>query len=197
MFQSPPEGSQGLEPQPKEPAMILDQRFPWMWVLGLGLLATGASPEQIYTPPVTDPNFIEECVSIHNELREHVSPEGADLKYVTWDTALAKTARAWSKRCIFRHNSYIGKKHACHPYFKNVGENLWMGDLTKYVPKMAVTAWYNEGKHFDIGNNACSGVCGHFTQEIQHVKKSQVTHIGIQVGNFLGGLTVIYSVKLM
>ncbi|XP_043823625.1 GLIPR1-like protein 1 [Dromiciops gliroides] len=147
--------------------MMLDRRLPWLWALILGLVATAPSPDlQSQIPPITDPKFIEDCVKTHNELRSQVSPASGNMRYMTWDEALAKTARGWARKCVFQHNIHIGKKHACHPVFKNVGENLWMGTLSNHVPQSAINAWYNETKYYDLGSNSCTKVCGHYTQVV-------------------------------
>ncbi|XP_027727973.1 GLIPR1-like protein 1 [Vombatus ursinus] len=160
-----PPGSQGLNPQPKLLVMMLDQRIPWLQILAF--MAAQSSLAQLpQIPPITDPKFIEDCVKIHNELRAIVNPTAGNMKYMTWDASLAKTARAWSKKCVFKHNVHIGKRHACHPLFKTVGENLWMGILTKYVVRNATTDWFNEVKYFEMSDNTCSRVCGHYTQVV-------------------------------
>uniref|UniRef100_A0A4X2KIM1 SCP domain-containing protein n=1 Tax=Vombatus ursinus TaxID=29139 RepID=A0A4X2KIM1_VOMUR len=133
----------------------------------LAFMAAQSSLAQLpQIPPITDPKFIEDCVKIHNELRAIVNPTAGNMKYMTWDASLAKTARAWSKKCVFKHNVHIGKRHACHPLFKTVGENLWMGILTKYVVRNATTDWFNEVKYFEMSDNTCSRVCGHYTQVV-------------------------------
>ncbi|XP_074126890.1 GLIPR1-like protein 1 [Sminthopsis crassicaudata] len=148
--------------------MILDQRLPWLWALILNhiMVTLPSSDLQYQVPLITDPKFIEDCVNSHNDVRTNISPASGNMRYMTWDPALAKTAKAWARRCVFAHNIHIGKKHACHPVFKTVGENLWMGVLSKYIPKNATAAWYSEGNYFDLGTNLCLRVCGHYTQVV-------------------------------
>ncbi|XP_068950878.1 GLIPR1-like protein 1 [Petaurus breviceps papuanus] len=167
MFQKPPPGSQGLNPQPKLLIMRLDQRFPWLWALILAFMVTQSSPKyppQI--PSITDPKFIEDCVKIHNELRSDVEPVAGNMRYMTWDAALAKSARGWARKCIFKHNIHLSQKNACHPIFHSIGENLWIGPLTEYLVRNATTDWFDESKYFSLDINRCLRPCLHFAQVV-------------------------------
>ncbi|XP_072511506.1 GLIPR1-like protein 1 [Notamacropus eugenii] len=142
--------------------MKLNHRFPWLWALILAFMVTQSYPQ---TPTITDPKFIEDCVNIHNEMRSKIRLAAGNMRYMTWDPALAKTARAWVKKCVFQHNIHIGHKYQCHPVFKTVGENMWMGTYTKHVPRNATTEWFSEVDHYELGFRKCyRRYCGHFTQ---------------------------------
>lgn len=83
----------------------------------------------------------------------------------TWDAGLAITARAWAKRCLFEHNTYLGDARRVHPNFSSVGENLWAGSPPSFFSvKLAVKKWVDEKQHYDYNSNRCTGVCGHYTQ---------------------------------
>lgn len=83
----------------------------------------------------------------------------------TWDEALAITAKAWAKRCIFDHNIYLKDASRMHPIFLSVGENIW----TAYPPSQfntakAIKRWVDEVKDYSYQKNSCNKVCGHYTQ---------------------------------
>ncbi|XP_055567482.1 glioma pathogenesis-related protein 1-like isoform X2 [Falco biarmicus] len=122
-----------------------------------------------YEPPVLpdvgDPNFIEECVQTHNRFRSGVNPPASNMLYMSWDPDLAKTAKAWAKKCLFKHNTYLKDPGQAHPRFTPVGENLWTGSLSIFTVQGAITSWYNEVSAYTYATNNCRGACGHYTQE--------------------------------
>uniref|UniRef100_A0A8C2N8N4 GLIPR1 like 1 n=2 Tax=Capra hircus TaxID=9925 RepID=A0A8C2N8N4_CAPHI len=145
------------------PTMILRKKLSYLWTLGLCLVASKSPPK---VPSIKDDTFIEECLRFHNEARSNVSPPAADMKYMSWDEALAKTAEAWAKKCKFSHNSCSSKLYECHPTFQYAGENLWLGPLTISAAKFAIDMWYDERKFYDFNTKSCSKICGHYTQVV-------------------------------
>jgi uncharacterized protein YkwD len=88
--------------------------------------------------------FQDEILGTHNELRaRHDSPE------LQWDDTLAEYAHRHASQCEFRHT------HG--PY----GENLAAGYPSA---EAALTAWYDEQKHYSYSNPQFSTTTGHFTQ---------------------------------
>uniref|UniRef100_A0A668V9X5 SCP domain-containing protein n=1 Tax=Oreochromis aureus TaxID=47969 RepID=A0A668V9X5_OREAU len=121
----------------------------------------------ISLPEISDLKFIEECVKEHNWARSSVSPPATDMLYMTWDEALAITAKAWAKRCIFDHNIYLKDAPRVHPTYSSVGENIW----TAYPPSQfntarAIKSWVDEVNNYSYQNNSCNHVCGHYTQVV-------------------------------
>ncbi|XP_070310321.1 GLIPR1-like protein 1 [Odocoileus virginianus] len=143
--------------------MILRKKLSYLWTLGLCLVA---SKSPLNVPSITNETFIAECLRFHNEARTNVSPPAANMKYMSWDEALAKTAEAWAKKCKFKHNSCSTQVFKCHPTFQFAGENLWLGPLTSSVTKFAVDMWYDEGKFYHFSTKSCSKICGHYTQVV-------------------------------
>lgn len=83
----------------------------------------------------------------------------------TWDDALAITARAWARRCLFEHNIYLKDVRRVHPTFPSVGENIWTGyPPSSFDATRAIKKWVDEKQHYDYGDNNCTRVCGHYTQ---------------------------------
>ncbi|XP_051483657.1 glioma pathogenesis-related protein 1-like [Apus apus] len=138
----------------------------WAVVLALWPVLGPAAALSPALPSITDKTFIEDCVRIHNDLRTKVQPPASNMHYMTWDAALARTARAWSKRCLFKHNIYLGEIHQCHPNFTSIGENIWTGGYQIFTVDSAIKSWYNEVKFYTYADQKCTKVCGHYTQVV-------------------------------
>ncbi|XP_048405012.1 GLIPR1-like protein 1 [Stegostoma tigrinum] len=116
---------------------------------------------------ITDPTFIQDCVDQHNKFRREVAPPAKNMFAMTWDEALAKSARAWSRKCLFKHNPYLQKKGTVHPTFFPVGENIYIS-TGHFNAKSAIQRWYGEVADYDYSTNSCrpKRQCGHYTQVI-------------------------------
>lgn len=138
------------------------QTLLWAWII----LHSGSC--SVSLPEITDRNFIDECVRHHNTRRSAVQPPASDMLYMTWDEALAITARAWARRCVFEHNIYLGDARRMHPTFSSVGENIWTATPPSvYNVTWAMINWVEgERPHYDFTANTCSRVCGHYTQVV-------------------------------
>ncbi|XP_057878896.1 glioma pathogenesis-related protein 1 [Melospiza melodia melodia] len=117
-------------------------------------------------PDSRDPEFIKLCVETHNTLRSGVNPPASNMLWMSWDPDLAKTAKAWAKKCLFKHNIYLKERGKVHPKFAFAGENIWTGSASAFTVKGALAAWYGEVEFYDYDTNACSRVCGHYTQVV-------------------------------
>lgn len=82
----------------------------------------------------------------------------------TWDAALARTARAWARKCVFEHNVYLRERYQCHPNFTSVGENIWIGSVQAFSVTGAIKAWHDEVAFYVFNVNTCSKICGHYLQ---------------------------------
>ncbi|XP_071891141.1 glioma pathogenesis-related protein 1-like [Anas platyrhynchos] len=133
-------------------------------VLLLDLFACCRAYAQYPLPDIEDAKFIEDCVSAHNNFRSKTNPPASNMFRMTWDPDLAKTAKAWAKRCQFKHNMYLREPGQTHPRFASVGENIWTGSFSIFSVKEAITSWYNEVKDYNYTTNSCRRVCGHYTQ---------------------------------
>ncbi|XP_078424685.1 glioma pathogenesis-related protein 1-like [Cetorhinus maximus] len=109
--------------------------------------------------------FVKTCTDEHNRQRSLVNPGASNMYFMSWDAALAKTARAWSKTCNFSNNPHLQAKGRGHPVYETVGENIYAVSGSFSV-KDAIQAWYNEGTHFDFAANKCNKTnsCKHYTQ---------------------------------
>ncbi|XP_054256243.1 GLIPR1-like protein 1 [Indicator indicator] len=139
---------------------------PWAAVLALWLMLRAAAGQVPTLPGIRDKTFIKECVQVHNDFRSKVQPPASNMRYMTWDAALARTARAWAKRCLFEHNIYLSKERQCHPNFTSIGENLWVGSHQAFTVTNAIKLWYDEVSSYNFTTQECTKVCGHYTQVV-------------------------------
>ncbi|KAM9203217.1 GLIPR1-like protein 1 [Mergus octosetaceus] len=137
----------------------------WAAVLALGLVLEAAWAQPIF-PSITNRPFIRECVRVHNEFRRRVVPAASNMRQMTWDAALARTARAWAKKCVFKSNTYLSKRYQCHPTFESVGENIWIGSYQIFDVQIAVNAWYKHNIFYNFSLHTCIKDCGRYTQVV-------------------------------
>uniref|UniRef100_A0A8C0J643 SCP domain-containing protein n=1 Tax=Chelonoidis abingdonii TaxID=106734 RepID=A0A8C0J643_CHEAB len=117
-------------------------------------------------PIITNKTFIDACVREHNKHRSVVRPAAANMVYMTWDAALARTARAWAKKCLFKHSPYLTEKYMSHPHYGHVGENIWTGHYGLFGVPEAIKLWTDEVQHYNLQTNKCTKTCGHYTQVV-------------------------------
>ncbi|NXR91376.1 GLIP1 protein, partial [Hypocryptadius cinnamomeus] len=115
-------------------------------------------------PDIEDAKFIEDCVRAHNTCRSKVNPPASNM--FRMDAALAKTAKAWAKKCKFNHNTYLEMPGKMHPTFRFVGENIWTGTARIFSVEAALRSWFNEVSSYDFSTNTCTDKCGHYTQVV-------------------------------
>ncbi|NXA45014.1 GLIP1 protein, partial [Nothocercus julius] len=141
-------------------------RWWWLVLLALWPVAGTAGGKRPVLPSIADEAFIEECVRGHNDCRAKVAPAASNMRYMTWDAALARTARAWANKCRFQHNTHLKNKYQCHPNFTSIGENIWLGSHQMFTVVGAIGAWYNEVRFYTFETRKCTKVCGHYTQVV-------------------------------
>lgn len=89
----------------------------------------------------------------HNQYRARHGVPG-----LKWSDAVADSAAAWSKRCVFEHESQ-----------SKYGENLyavWGATNTTQALAGAVDSWYSEAKAYNYAKPGFSEKTGHFTQVV-------------------------------
>ncbi|XP_075065651.1 glioma pathogenesis-related protein 1 isoform X2 [Mixophyes fleayi] len=137
-----------------------DMLYLMILLLCLPQAILGADP-----PSITNENFIKSTVDTHNLIRSKVTPTASNMKYMTWDSALATIAKSWTSKCINDHNTDL-RKVGLHPVFRSVGENLYNGPDTQMV---AITKdWADEVAYYNYDTNECvpGEMCGHYTQVV-------------------------------
>ncbi|XP_067906146.1 GLIPR1-like protein 1 [Heterodontus francisci] len=140
--------------------------IPWLF-LALWQMLSLCVPSATTFIAINDPQFIQNCVEQHNQFRTAVIPPAREMFAMTWDEALAKSARAWSRTCLFKHNPSLQKKGAVHPTFFPVGENIFIS-TGSFNPMQAIKRWNDEVIDYDYSTNLCKSkkVCGHYTQVV-------------------------------
>ncbi|XP_021061512.1 GLIPR1-like protein 2 [Mus pahari] len=130
----------------------------WLLLVGSGLNAK--------LPLEEDVDFINEYVGLHNQFRGTVFPSGVNLRFMTWDVALSRTARAWGKKCMFSRNTHLDKPHESHPVFTEIGENMWVGPVEDFTVSSAIRSWHEERKSYSYLNDTCieDQDCSHYIQ---------------------------------
>ncbi|NWY65984.1 GLIP1 protein, partial [Erithacus rubecula] len=139
-------------------------------------------------PDIEDAKFIEDCVRAHNTFRSKVNPPASNMLRMSWDAALAKSAKAWAKKCKFDHNTKLKIPGKMHPTFPFVGENIWTGTAHIFSVDEALRSWFSEVSSYDFSTNRCIGKCGHYTQVVwaESFKVGCAVHFCNTVENFPG-----------
>ncbi|KAM9230170.1 GLIPR1-like protein 2, partial [Dugong dugon] len=135
-----------------------------LWLCELWVLLLGSGLSARFLPLEEDVDFINEYVSLHNELRGDVIPRGSNLRFMTWDVALSRTARAWGKKCLVTSNTYLEELNMAHPTFNGIGENIWIGPENEFTASIAIRSWYAENINYHYENDSCTDDCSHYLQ---------------------------------
>ncbi len=99
--------------------------------------------------------FEQEFVNAHNAARRRATPAPTPaLPDVSWDTATAAFAKEGADRCIFSHRQQ-----------SQYGENL-TASTGESTPTEVVDGWDSEKRYYTYATDACSNVCGHYTQVV-------------------------------
>ncbi|XP_059101288.1 GLIPR1-like protein 2 isoform X2 [Peromyscus eremicus] len=136
-----------------------------LWLCELWILLMGSGLNAGVLPHEENVDFINEYITLHNEIRGSVFPGGSNLRFMTWDVALSRTARAWGKKCVYQRNTHLDKEHEAHPVFTVVGENMWVGPEEEFTASIAIKSWHEERKSYNFHNNTCvDDDCSHYIQ---------------------------------
>lgn len=105
--------------------------------------------------------FESRIVSRHNVERSRLG-----IPPLTWDPALARSARVWADRLATTGTFQHAPENVAAPE----GENLWAGTAGRYTPEAMVDAWAREQRFFRAGRFPANsttgrvGDVGHYTQ---------------------------------
>ncbi|XP_078512451.1 GLIPR1-like protein 1 isoform X2 [Lissotriton helveticus] len=116
----------------------------------------------LFIPDITDNVFIRTYVELHNRLRSNVTPQASNMRYLAWDSSLAKSAKSWAEECKFTLAKRCREKGMCHPTLSQVGQNIWIG--TTSVP--VVDQWFKQGEYYDHDKGTCTNICTYYTQVV-------------------------------
>lgn len=105
--------------------------------------------------PAEESERVAGITEAHNAARAAVDPPASPpLAPLVYDGELARVAQAYAERCVFEHSG------------NEYGENLYASAGQASTPQQVVDAWVSEVAQYDHASNACSGVCGHYTQVV-------------------------------
>jgi len=91
----------------------------------------------------------------HNATRANVQPSATPtIPPLTWSNSVASAAQAWANRCVFEHSQ------------GQYGENIYASGGQAAAGDKIVRSWVSEAQDYDYESNACSNVCGHYTQVV-------------------------------
>ncbi|KAJ8269286.1 hypothetical protein COCON_G00118930 [Conger conger] len=146
----------------------MGQSLRWLlWYAAVvGSTVNTQQTEDTHLPEITDQRFISQCADAHNKYRSNVMPTASNMFYMTWDEALAITARAWARHCQFSHNPRLKTPREVHPTFNSVGENIWRGST--FTVEAAMKLWHDEVADYNHDSNNCrtNRQCGHYKQVV-------------------------------
>lgn len=107
----------------------------------------------------------QEYLDAHNVARSIVVPTAANMKKMKWSNELAEVAQNYANKCIWGHNSArTTDTSVLTSQFSYVGENLYVTSRSTVDPSSAVESWDSEKNDYTYSSQACTGVCGHYTQ---------------------------------
>eukprot|EP00117_Sycon_ciliatum_P020334 scpid83784/ scgid18144/ Peptidase inhibitor 16; Cysteine-rich protease inhibitor len=124
-------------------------------------------------------------LAAHNNARSSVSPKPCTpLVDLTWSSALASVAQAYTDRCIYAHNGKRVADAGSAFTRRGVGENLYLGVASTLSGPWGldtdadhvVANWDKEKKDYNFTTNTCrpNKMCGHYTQLVW----SNTTQVG-------------------
>jgi hypothetical protein len=100
-------------------------------------------------------------------------PGASNMNQLFWDNGLAAVAQGWANQCIFAHNAnraaeldpQLARFHF-DPDQVKVGESLFASTAAASLATLqnGIATWYEEHTDYTYSSQACSGVCGHYTQ---------------------------------
>ena len=102
-----------------------------------------------HTPGPT--SLARAMVDAHNAIRVQVG-----VPPLVWSPQLAAVAQNWANTLIASHSfNHSGGRY---------GENLYTISGGFASPGEVITRWAEEMRGYNVTNNSCVGVCGHYTQ---------------------------------
>ncbi len=110
-------------------------------------------------PVAGEPAGLTGITAAHNSVRAAVGV--APLK---WNNDLAALATSFIADCQFAHSSSGERSNKAG--FQYIGENLYQSGGAVPTGAAVSNAWASEKASYNYAANSCSGVCGHYTQQV-------------------------------
>jgi uncharacterized protein YkwD len=130
-------------------------QYPWSYAP----YNPGYNPYAPYAPRnspyvAASPSLARDMLATHNAVRARVG-----VPPLAWSAQLAALAQDWA-------NALIASQAFSHRPNNRYGENIYAISGGAASAAEAVATWAGEARGYDIRNNSCSGICGHYTQLI-------------------------------
>lgn len=106
-----------------------------------------------------EPAELEGITAAHNRVRADVSVDP-----LAWNADLAALAESFIADCAFTHSTQSDRSDKAG--FEYIGENLYMSGGFQPTGEQVSDAWASEKADYNYEANSCSGVCGHYTQQV-------------------------------
>jgi pathogenesis-related protein 1 len=148
-------------------------------MLSIVPLLMGACSDGASSSP-DEPPELSGITAAHNRVRADVG-----VGPMTWSPALATLAAGFIADCQFAHST--GPERSNVAGFDYVGENLYQSG--GFVPTGAQVSdsWASEKSSYNYAANSCSGVCGHYTQQVWKTS----TALGCAIKACPGGANIV------
>ena len=130
--------------------------------LALGSTSVGCGGSDDPADIPNEPAELAGITAAHNRVRAEVG-----VAPMQWNPALASLAAGFVADCAFAHSSSAERMNVAG--FDYIGENLYASG--GFVPTGAQVsdAWASEKSMYTYASNSCSGVCGHYTQQVWRI----------------------------
>ena len=106
-----------------------------------------------------EPPELAGITAAHNQVRAVVG-----VAPLRWNADLASLATGFVADCVFMHSTQSERSNQAG--FMYIGENLFSAGGAQPTGAQVSEAWASEKSMYDYGSNSCSGVCGHYTQQV-------------------------------
>ena len=132
-------------------------QYPWSYAPYNPGYSPYPTPHAPYAPRYSpygaaSPSLARDMLAAHNAVRARVG-----VPPLAWSAPLAALAQGWA-------NALIASQGFSHRPNNQYGENIYAISGGVASTAEVVATWAGEARGYDIRNNACTGVCGHYTQ---------------------------------
>lgn len=128
-------------------------------LLLMALIGCGADDDGGSGGGAGEPPDLAGITAAHNAVRADVG-----VPPLAWNTDLAALATGFISDCVFAHSD--GAERENQAGFEYVGENLFWSMGFQPTGVQVSDSWASEKADYDHATNGCSGVCGHYTQQV-------------------------------
>lgn len=108
---------------------------------------------------VGEPAELAGITAAHNQVRAAVG-----VAPLAWNADLAALATTFIGDCEFEHSTQPERSNKAG--FEYIGENLYQSGGFAPTGAQVSDAWASEKAMYNYDANSCSGVCGHYTQQV-------------------------------